>query len=89
MRWSFSPVPYTPLTMISITPVTVLSTIFASLIVYTVWYTVLHDQLRKVPGPILARYSDIWLTLQARLGRRYRSVHAAHLVCLYMVLLIP
>ena len=66
--------------MFTFTPIGAISSVFATLILYTVWYTVNHDQLRNVPGPVLARFSDIWLTLQARLGRRYLSVHAAHLV---------
>lgn len=34
--------------------------------------------LRSIPGPLPARFSNLWLLLQARRGRRYLSVHEAH-----------
>ena len=35
-------------------------------------------KLRRYPGPPLAAFSDFWLGYQARTGKRYEAVHAAH-----------
>jgi benzoate 4-monooxygenase len=34
--------------------------------------------IRDVPGPFLARFSNMWLLLQCRQGHRYKSVDEAH-----------
>lgn len=34
--------------------------------------------LIPVPGPFVARFSNLWLMYQARWGRRYMSVDEAH-----------
>ncbi|KAI4239991.1 MAG: hypothetical protein L6R40_005423 [Gallowayella cf. fulva] len=34
--------------------------------------------IRRLPGPLLARFSNLWLLYQSRRGRRYLAVHAAH-----------
>ncbi|KAF9023814.1 benzoate para-hydroxylase [Hymenopellis radicata] len=36
------------------------------------------DPLRDIPGPLLARYTPLWLAFQARMGRRYLAVHELH-----------
>lgn len=37
-----------------------------------------HWSLRKVPGPILAAFTNLWLMYQCRRGRRYIAVNDAH-----------
>ena len=34
--------------------------------------------IRDVPGPLLARFSNLWLLYQCRRGRRYKAVDEAH-----------
>lgn len=34
--------------------------------------------IRNVPGPLVARFSNLWLLYQSRRGRRYLAVDAAH-----------
>lgn len=34
--------------------------------------------IRDVPGPFIAKFSNLWLLWQCRHGRRYVAVHAAH-----------
>lgn len=34
--------------------------------------------LRCIPGPFLARFSNLWLLYQSRRGRRYLAVNEAH-----------
>jgi benzoate 4-monooxygenase len=34
--------------------------------------------IRDVPGPLAARFSNLWLMLQARRGKRFLAVDAAH-----------
>ncbi|KAF9523096.1 benzoate para-hydroxylase [Crepidotus variabilis] len=36
-------------------------------------------RLKGIPGPLLARWSPIWLFYHARIGQRYLAVHKAHL----------
>ncbi|KAJ7718957.1 benzoate para-hydroxylase [Mycena maculata] len=36
------------------------------------------DPLRQIPGPVLARWTPLWLGYQARMGRRYLAVDMAH-----------
>lgn len=45
---------------------------------YAVPYFTTNKALRAVPGPFFASISNLWLLLQARQGKRYLSVHAAH-----------
>lgn len=51
---------------------------FALLLFFVVPYLTSHASLRKIPGPFAARFSNLWLLLQARRGRRYLSVDEAH-----------
>ncbi|KAL8931425.1 MAG: hypothetical protein Q9216_007204 [Gyalolechia sp. 2 TL-2023] len=37
-----------------------------------------NRSIRNVPGPFAARFSNLWLLYQARRGRRYLAVDAAH-----------
>jgi len=37
-----------------------------------------NTELNDVPGPFAAKFSRLWLLLQARQGKRYQSVHDAH-----------
>ncbi|KAL8657032.1 MAG: hypothetical protein Q9226_002324 [Calogaya cf. arnoldii] len=37
-----------------------------------------NRSLRRVPGPPLARFTNLWLLYHARRGRRYLAVDAAH-----------
>ncbi|KAF2437428.1 cytochrome P450 [Karstenula rhodostoma CBS 690.94] len=34
--------------------------------------------IQAVPGPLAAKFSNLWLLYQARRGRRFEAVHAAH-----------
>jgi benzoate 4-monooxygenase len=34
--------------------------------------------IRDVPGPVAAKFSNLWLLAQCRQGKRYLSVDAAH-----------
>ena len=37
-----------------------------------------NDTLRGIPGPFIAKFSNIWLLLQARQGKRYQKVDEMH-----------
>src|ERR1700712_2684755 len=37
-----------------------------------------YKSLRKIPGPYLARFSNIWLASGARRGKKFAWVHWAH-----------
>lgn len=37
-----------------------------------------NSTLRDIPGPVFAKFSNLWLLLQARLGHRYKSVDDLH-----------
>jgi benzoate 4-monooxygenase len=34
--------------------------------------------IRDIPGPFLAKFTNLWLLLQARQGKRYLAVDQAH-----------
>ncbi|TQS34141.1 hypothetical protein Golomagni_05488 [Golovinomyces magnicellulatus] len=53
-----------------------LVTIF--LLYYILPYFTLYSKLRSISGPFFARFSNLWLLIQARRGRRYLSVDNAH-----------
>ena len=36
--------------------------------------------LSGIPGPLLARWTPLWLFYHSRQGQRYKAVHEAHLV---------
>jgi benzoate 4-monooxygenase len=37
-----------------------------------------YKGLRNIPGPLLARFSNIWLALDARRGKKFAWVHWIH-----------
>jgi len=45
---------------------------------YAIPYFTANKGLRHIPGPPVASVSNLWLLLQARQGKRYQSVDAAH-----------
>ena len=47
-------------------------------LIYYLWLYIQNRSLRSVPGPPLARVSNLWLLYHARRGRRYLAVDAAH-----------
>jgi benzoate 4-monooxygenase len=50
----------------------------ALLFYYLVQYFTSNASIRDVPGPFAAKFTNLWLLLQARQGKRYRSVDEAH-----------
>ncbi|KAK2625384.1 hypothetical protein QTJ16_004696 [Diplocarpon rosae] len=48
------------------------------LLFWLVPYLTSNKELRDIPGPFVAKFSNLWLLLQARQGKRYLSVDAAH-----------
>lgn len=50
----------------------------ALVLFYLVPYLTSNTELRSIPGPFAAKFSNLWLLLQARQGKRYLSVDAAH-----------
>ncbi|BFZ54268.1 hypothetical protein PYCC9005_001301 [Savitreella phatthalungensis] len=67
-------------TLTSLSPATLavllLSLLF--LLITTTLFSKPQNTLKWVPGPWLARYSDLWLFYHARAHRRFRAVHEAH-----------
>ncbi|KAM0286509.1 hypothetical protein ACHAQH_000937 [Verticillium albo-atrum] len=54
-------------------------TALAALVFYYLYpYFVTHSQLRDIPGPLVARLSNVWLFSTARRGKRFMLVHEAH-----------
>ncbi|KAI8633571.1 cytochrome p450 benzoate 4-monooxygenase [Xylariaceae sp. FL1651] len=45
---------------------------------WVVPYFTTYRHLRHLPGPFVAKFSNIWLALGARNGQKYAWVHAAH-----------
>lgn len=45
---------------------------------YVIPYYSSNSSIRDIPGPFAAKFSALWLLLQARQGRRYQSVEDAH-----------
>jgi benzoate 4-monooxygenase len=41
-------------------------------------YLTANTDIRNVPGPFFAKFSNFWLLSQARQGKRYKSVDEAH-----------
>ncbi|TVY36064.1 Benzoate 4-monooxygenase [Lachnellula occidentalis] len=50
----------------------------AFVLFYLVPYLTSNTTLRGIPGPFAAKFSALWLLLQARQGKRYKSVDEAH-----------
>jgi benzoate 4-monooxygenase len=45
---------------------------------YIVPYFTTYKGLRNIPGPRLARFSNVWLAFGARRGKKFAWVHWAH-----------
>jgi benzoate 4-monooxygenase len=45
---------------------------------YIVPYSTTYKGLRNIPGPRLARFSNVWLAFGARRGKKFAWVHWAH-----------
>jgi benzoate 4-monooxygenase len=50
----------------------------ALLLFFVVPYFTSNTELGDIPGPFFARFTRLWLMLQARQGKRYLSVDEAH-----------
>ena len=48
-----------------------------------------NTALQKIPGPFFAKFSALWLMLQARQGKRYKSVDEQHKRCGKLVRIQP
>jgi benzoate 4-monooxygenase len=46
----------------------------ALLLFYLVPYFTSNTALRDIPGPVAAKFTNLWLLLQARQGKRYQGV---------------
>ncbi|KAJ5168628.1 uncharacterized protein N7482_004222 [Penicillium canariense] len=45
---------------------------------YAVPYFTTYRELSHVPGPLIAKFSNVWVGLSARRGRKFAAVDAAH-----------
>jgi benzoate 4-monooxygenase len=50
----------------------------AVVLFFLVPYIVSNTAIRDIPGPFAAKFTNLWLLLQARQGKRYKSVDEAH-----------
>lgn len=50
----------------------------ALVLFFAIPYFTSNTALRDIPGPFAAKFSNLWLLLQARQGKRYLSVNEAH-----------
>ncbi|KAF4632646.1 hypothetical protein G7Y89_g5490 [Cudoniella acicularis] len=50
----------------------------ALVLYYLIPYLTSNTGIRDIPGPSAAKFSNLWLLLQARQGKRYKSVDEAH-----------
>jgi benzoate 4-monooxygenase len=50
----------------------------ATVLFFLIPYLTSNTALRDIPGPFAAKFTNLWLLLQARLGKRYLSVNQAH-----------
>jgi benzoate 4-monooxygenase len=41
-------------------------------------YLTSNTGIRDIPGPFAAKFTNLWLLLRSRQGKRYKSVHEAH-----------
>ncbi|SCV72156.1 BQ2448_4850 [Microbotryum intermedium] len=48
-------------------------------LVYAIPFLTVHASLAKYPGPVLAKFSRLWLALKSRFGVRSLSVHELHM----------
>lgn len=59
-------------------PVLAVAVHVLAVLVYFVYPYLSNGPLRRIPGPFLARFTNAWLFLQARRGRRFIAVNDAH-----------
>jgi benzoate 4-monooxygenase len=52
--------------------------IIAVILYYAVPYFTTYSALRTIPAPLGASFTNLWLLLQCRQGKRYLSVDNAH-----------
>lgn len=52
--------------------------VLAFLAYYILPYFTENRALKSIPGPFSAKFSNIWLGLSARRGRKFAAVDAAH-----------
>lgn len=50
----------------------------AFVLFFLVPYLTSNTALKDIPGPFAAKFTNLWLLLQARQGKRYLSVNQAH-----------
>ncbi|RDW60166.1 benzoate para-hydroxylase [Coleophoma crateriformis] len=50
----------------------------ALILFYVVPYFTANTALNSIPGPLAAKFSNLWLLLQARQGKRYKTVDEEH-----------
>jgi len=50
----------------------------AVVLFFLVPYLTSNTDIRDIPGPFAAKFTNLWLLLQARQGKRYKSVDEAH-----------
>lgn len=50
----------------------------ALILFFIVPYFTSNTELKDIPGPFFAKFTRLWLMLQARQGKRYLSVDQAH-----------
>ncbi|KIN06832.1 hypothetical protein OIDMADRAFT_111123 [Oidiodendron maius Zn] len=50
----------------------------AILLFYLIPYLTSNTSIRDIPGPFAAKFTNLWLLVQARRGERYKSVDEAH-----------
>jgi benzoate 4-monooxygenase len=50
----------------------------AFILFFVIPYFTSNAELRDIPGPLFAKFTRLWLMLQARQGKRYLSVDEAH-----------
>ncbi|KDE09272.1 hypothetical protein MVLG_00590 [Microbotryum lychnidis-dioicae p1A1 Lamole] len=48
-------------------------------LVYAIPFLTVHASLAKYPGPVLAKFSRLWLAIKSRFGVRSLSVHELHM----------
>lgn len=49
-----------------------------TVLIFLVPYLAFNSSIRNIPGPFAAKFTNLWLLLQARRGKRYQSVDDAH-----------
>jgi len=53
-------------------------TLVAAVLLYYIVPFLAAPALYAIPGPLLARFTNLWLLYESRMARRSLSVHAAH-----------